>query len=92
MRNDLIENGTPAPVLADDNCIIGKYWATPHGWFCDPNRSQIQTIPCVSREDAIATIRKHGSHPTYCPNPRICPECDAGDPTNVITTCDCADN
>ena len=22
--------------------------------------------------------------------PTICPECDAGDPTNVIQTCDCA--
>ena len=27
--------------------------------------------------------------PPMSSTPYICPECDAGDPTNIITTCDC---
>ncbi|KKN84493.1 hypothetical protein LCGC14_0289550 [marine sediment metagenome] len=41
--------------------IIGQVWSTPYGWFAGPLNSQIQTIPCVDRADAIRTVERLGT-------------------------------
>lgn len=55
-----IEHG-PAGVRNEAGDLIGQVWSTPYGWFAGPLNSQITTIPCVDRADAIATVRRLGA-------------------------------
>ena len=55
-----IEHG-PQAIRNDVGNIIGDVWATPYGWFAGPLNSQIQTIPCVDKADAIATVHRLGT-------------------------------
>ena len=41
------------------------------------------------RERILKNLMKRKGLAFISAPPKICPECDAGDPTNVITTCDC---
>lgn len=52
-----IEHG-PAGIRNEQGELIGQVWSTPYGWFAAPRDSEITTIPCVDRADAIATVRR----------------------------------
>lgn len=58
---DMQRNGQPdeGVVVSDEaGHMIGTCCGNEHGWFANPNGSQIQSIPCESRADAVATVRR----------------------------------
>ena len=59
--SEVIEHG-PQAIRDDEDHIIGDIWATPYGWFAGPLNSQIQSIPCADKADAIATVKQLGTY------------------------------
>ena len=39
---------------------FGYVYSTPYGWFANPNRSEIQAIPCTSYMNAYQTVMRLG--------------------------------
>ena len=50
----------PHGIRNDAGELIGQIWSTPHGWFAAPRDSQITTIPCDTRAEATATVKRLG--------------------------------
>lgn len=53
----------PHGIRNEGDELVGQVWATPYGWFAGPLGSQVQTIPCVDRADAEATVTRLGRAP-----------------------------
>lgn len=50
----------PDGVRNENGRLVGQIWSTPYSWFAGPHGSQIQAIPCDSREDATDTVLRLG--------------------------------
>lgn len=54
-------NNVPAREILDaDGNTYGAIWKANGTWIADPQYSDVVMIPCKSRADAIATVRRLG--------------------------------